>query len=111
MRFSFVKLKYVFFSVSAIILLAGLVSIAAQGFNLGIDFTGGTLLDLKFAKPVTVSEVRTVLKEYDLENSVVQLAGTEKTDKAPNVIIRTRILDDGERRSVLQGLTTKNWPV
>ncbi|MHC1758384.1 MAG: protein translocase subunit SecF [Negativicutes bacterium] len=107
MRFSFVKLKYVFFSISAIVLLAGLVSIAAQGFNLGIDFTGGTLLDLKFAKPVTVSEVRAVLKDFDLENSVVQLAGTEKTDKAPNVIIRTRILDEGERRSVLQGLTTK----
>ena len=107
MRFSFVKLKFIFFAISAIVLLAGVVSIAAQGFNLGIDFTGGTLLDLKFAKPVTVSEVRAVLKDYDLENSVVQLAGTEKTDKAPNVIVRTRILDESERRAVLQGMTTK----
>ena len=107
MNFSFVKQKNVFFAFSLVVILAGIVSIAVQGFNLGIDFTGGTLLDIKFAKPVTVAEVRTVLKEYDLESSVVQLAGTEKTDKAPNVIIRTRILDESERRNVLQGLTTK----
>ena len=107
MKFSFVKYKVVFFAISLIVIAAGLISIATQGFNLGIDFTGGTMLDLKFAKPVTVSEVRTVLKDYGLENSTLQLAGTEKVDKAPNVIIRTRVLDEGERKAVLQGLNDK----
>ncbi len=107
MRFSFVKQKNLFFALSLIIILAGLVSIAVRGFNLGIDFTGGTMLDLKFAKPVTVAEVRTVLSAYGLENSTLQLAGTEKVDKAPNVIIRTRILDESERKAVLQGLADK----
>ena len=107
MNFSFVKQKNVFFAFSLVVILAGIVSIAVQGFNLGIDFTGGTMLDLKFAKPVTVSEVRTVLKDYGLENSTLQLAGTEKVDKAPNVIIRTRVLDEGERKAVLQGLNDK----
>ncbi len=107
MKFSFVKYKFVFFGISLIVIAAGLISIATQGFNLGIDFTGGTMLDLKFAKPVTVSEVRTVLKDYGLENSTLQLAGTEKVDKAPNVIIRTRVLDEGERKAVLQGLNDK----
>lgn len=107
MKFSFVKHKYLFFALSLLVIVAGLISIAMQGFNLGIDFTGGTMLDLKFAKPVTVSDVRTVLKDYGLENSMLQLAGTEKVDKAPNVIIRTRILDEGERKAVLQGLNDK----
>lgn len=107
MRFSFVKHKFLFFALSLMVIAAGLISIAVQGFNLGIDFTGGTMLDLKFAKPVTVSDVRTVLKDYGLESSMLQLAGTEKVDKAPNVIIRTRILDETERKAVLQGLNDK----
>lgn len=107
MKFSFVKYKYASFALSLIVIAAGLISIAVQGFNLGIDFTGGTMLDLKFAKPVTVSEVRDVLQNYGLENSTLQLAGTEKVDKAPNVIIRTRVLDETERKVVLQGLNDK----
>ena len=107
MKFSFVKHKYLFFALSFLVIAAGLISIAMQGFNLGIDFTGGTMLDLKFAKPVAVADVRAVLKDYGLENSMLQLAGTEKVDKAPNVIIRTRILDEGERKAVLQGLNDK----
>ena len=99
MKFSFVKYKYASFALSLIVIAAGLISIAVQGFNLGIDFTGGTMLDLKFAKPVTVSEVRDVLQNYGLENSTLQLAGTEKVDKAPNVIIRTRVLDETERKA------------
>jgi preprotein translocase subunit SecF len=107
MRFSFVKQKNVFFAFSAIIILAGIVSIAVQGFNLGVDFSGGALLDLKFEKPVTVAEVRAVLKDYGLENSTLQLAGAEKVDKAPNVMIRTRFLDENEKQALLKGLTDK----
>ena len=50
MRFSIVAKKYLFMSLSLLVIGAGLVSAAIQGFNLGIDFTGGTLLDLKFNK-------------------------------------------------------------
>ncbi len=96
-----------FFSLSLVVILAGLVSIAMQGFNLGIDFTGGTMIDLKFAKPVTVSEVREVLADFKMENSVVQLAGTQKTDSAPNVLIRTHVLNEAERKAVLEGFATK----
>ena len=88
-------------------ILISLASLATQGLNLGIDFTGGTLIDLKFAKPVSVAEVRDVLKDYKLENSVVQLAATEKTDAAPNVLIRTHVLSETERKSVLEGFAAK----
>lgn len=88
-------------------ILVGLASLATQGLNLGIDFTGGTLIDLKFAKPVSVAEVRDVLKDYKLENSIVQLAATEKTDAAPNVLIRTHVLTEAERKTVLEGFTAK----
>ena len=40
-------------------MLIALICIIVKGFNFGIDFTGGTILDLKFAQPVTVAQVRT----------------------------------------------------
>lgn len=107
MKFSIIAHRNWFFAFSLLLISAGLISIFTQGLNLGIDFTGGTLLDLKFAKPVSVSEVRDVLKEHKLENSVVQLAGTEKTDAAPNVLIRTHVLNETERKAVLDGFTSK----
>jgi preprotein translocase subunit SecF len=88
-------------------MLPGLISMAVQGFNLGIDFTGGTLLDLKFAQPVTVAQVRDALKDYHLEGSTIQLAAGTKTDASPNVFIRTHVLTEDERTAVLQGLKQK----
>ncbi len=107
LKFDFIGRRYWWFALSALIMLPGLISMAFQGFNLGIDFTGGTLLDLKFAQPVTVAQVRDVLKDSHLEGSTIQLAAGAKTDASPNVFIRTRVLDETERTAVLAGLKQK----
>jgi len=104
MKFDIIGKRYWFFALSALVMIPGLISIALQGFNLGIDFTGGTLLDLKFARPVTVTEVRASLQEFDLENSTIQLAASENVEASPNVFIRTHVLSDDERRSVMAGM-------
>lgn len=104
MKFDIVGKRYWFFALSALIIIPGLISMAVQGFNLGIDFTGGTLLDLRFARPVTVTEVRGVLQEYNLENSTIQLAVSENVEASPNVFIRTHELSDDERRAVMSGV-------
>ncbi|MDD4599803.1 Protein translocase subunit SecF [bioreactor metagenome] len=101
MKFDIVGKRYWWFLLSALILIPGLISMAVQGFNLGIDFTGGTLLDLKFARPVTVVEVRDVLKDHQMENSTIQLAATGQVESATNVLIRTHVLGEDERRIVL----------
>lgn len=104
MKFDIIGKRYWFFLLSALAIIPGLISIAVQGFNLGIDFTGGTLLDLKFARPVTVTEVRSALQEYNLENSTIQLAASGEIESSPNVFIRTHVLSDDERRVVLSGV-------
>ncbi len=107
MKFEIIGKRYLWFLLSALVIVPGLISIVTQGFNLGIDFTGGTLLDLKFSRAVTVAEVREVLKDSHLEGSTIQLALTDRTDAANNVFIRTHVLDENERRAVLGGLEKK----
>lgn len=106
-KFDIIKRRYWWFLLSALIIVPGLISIAVQGFNLGIDFTGGTLLDLKFDRPVSVHEVREVLKDYQLENSTIQLAGSGQTDQAQNVFIRTKVLTEEERKALSNDLRSK----
>ncbi len=104
MNFDFAGKRKWWFLLSILFILPGLISIAVQGFNLGIDFTGGTLLDLKFGRPVAVAEVREALKEHHLEGSTIQLAADTQTESAQNVFIRTTVLSEENRRVVLADL-------
>lgn len=105
--FSIVKNYKIFFSITIIFLLIGIGSMLFRGFNLGIDFTGGSIMDLSFNKPVTVSEVRDVLKEHDLGNSIIQLENTDGSQSAQGVLIRTVVIDDSVRRDVMNDLKAK----
>ena len=105
--FSIVKNYKIFFSITIIFLLIGIGSMIFRGFNLGIDFTGGSIMDLSFNKPVTVSEVRDVLKEHDLGNSIIQLKSTDGSQSAQGVLIRTVVIDDSVRRDVMNDLKAK----
>ncbi|SFL81966.1 protein translocase subunit SecF [Pelosinus propionicus] len=96
MKFDIIGKRYWWFALSLIVLIPGLISMAFQGFNLGIDFTGGTILDLKFASPVTVAQVREVLVEHHLENSVIQLVSTDHAEASNNLFIRTHVLSNDE---------------
>ena len=71
--FSIVKNWKIFFAITISFLIIGVGSILFRGFNLGIDFTGGSIMDLSFNKAVTVAEVRDVLKEHKLGNAIIQL--------------------------------------
>lgn len=106
-RFSIVKNYKLFFAISIIFLCVGFGSMLTRGFNLGIDFTGGSIMDLKFAKQVSVAEIRDVLKTHDLGNSIIQLESADGSTTAQGAIIRTGVIDDAKRREVMGDLKTK----
>lgn len=91
----------IWFAITALSLVLCFATIAVNGFNLGIDFTGGTIIDLKFERPVTVEQVRGVLKEFSLENSTIQLAGNIEDSTSQNVVIRTYAIEDEQMRQAL----------
>lgn len=107
-KFSIVKHAKIFFSLTAIVLIVGIVSMLTRGFNLGIDFTGGSIIDLKFAQPVSTSQVRTVLDDHDLGSSIIQLGTNgQNTETSESVLIRTGLISDSQRKAVMDDLTAK----
>ena len=66
----FMAKRFIFFAVSGLMIGAGVVSIAVKGVNLGLDFTGGTLLQLRFEKPASTGEVRAAMKSAGLETAI-----------------------------------------
>lgn len=57
---------------SLIILIASILSLAVNGLNLGLDFTGGTLVEISFQKPTDVNSVRQQLLSHGFDKAVVQ---------------------------------------
>ena len=79
-----------------------------RSFNMGIDFTGGTIMDLRFEKAVNINDVRSVLNDYDLSNSTIQLSGdSSSSTEAQNVMIRTVDLEEQDRKEVMSALSDK----
>jgi preprotein translocase subunit SecF len=64
--------------VSAVLLIAAMVSLFARGLNLGIDFTGGVVLELQFPQAVDLEQVRAAVEEAGFEHAAVQSFGTSR---------------------------------
>ena len=60
---------------SALVLLIGLVSLATQGLQYDIDFTGGTLVQVRFDTPPSVSAIRAGLNRINLGDAIIQEFG------------------------------------
>ena len=104
-NFSIVRNWKIFFAISIIFLLIGYGSMIVRGFNLGIDFTGGSIMDLKFEKEVQVAQVREVLSKHDLGGAIIQLESNDTAaTSAKGVLIRTPVIADNDRTAVMQDL-------
>ncbi len=69
------KLATVF---SLVLIVGSMASFLVQSFNLGIDFTGGTLIEIGYPQPVSLETVRPVLDAAGFDDAVVQHFGTAK---------------------------------
>lgn len=104
MRFDVIKHHRWWFTLSSLLVIASLVSIFVRGFNFGIDYTGGTIVEVVFNQPVQVAQVREDLKQFNLENAIIQLSGESNETSGQDVIIRTRNLDANESAAVVESL-------
>lgn len=107
-RFDIIGKRKIWYAISSVLIIASLFFMVTRGFNMGIDFTGGTIMDLRFEKVVNINDVRAVLNEYNLSNSTIQLSGeSSSSTESENVMIRTVDLEEQERKEVMAALTDK----
>ena len=62
---------------SVLLLIASLSSLAIQGLQLGLDFTGGTLVEVEYQKAPNLEDVRTTLNDAGYDKLVVQNFGAD----------------------------------
>lgn len=110
-KFDIAGHRKIWFLISLLVIIPGIICMCVRGFNFGIDFTGGTIMDLRFEQPVTLQEVRSSLARYDLDGSTIQFAGAEAgIDASENVMIRTIDLEENQRKEVMASLTQDVGP-
>jgi len=109
--FNLVQNRRWYFLASAILLGLGIVAMIYSSFafgtpvRVGIDFTGGSLLELRFEQPVALADVRAAFAEQGLDATVQTVSG----DK--NVIIRTKTMEVETKQAIEASLTEKLGPL
>ena len=72
LKIPFTRYRKIAIIVSTVVNLAVLTLLFAKGPNLGVDFAGGTMVQLKFQQNVTIPDVRQAFEKMDLGGSVIQ---------------------------------------
>ncbi|MCP4152252.1 MAG: protein translocase subunit SecF [bacterium] len=71
-NFNFMKNRLYAFIISGLVILAGIGLFLTRSFNLGIDFTGGTMIEVSFKEKVAIDDLRAKLKAVGLGKSTIQ---------------------------------------
>lgn len=95
-----VKARKIWFLISSIIIIASIVLTATWSLNFGIDFTGGTLAELRFieSERPSVPELRQALSGFNLGD--INIQPTDERD----VLLRFQFLSEEQRNNVLNKL-------
>ncbi len=93
-NYAFVKNRFKFYIFSGTFIVAGLISMATQGFNYGVDFTGGNTYIVKFNdKNVTADGVRKIVDKGLGEGNVVTTYGSDKLSITTKYLINSTAPD------------------
>lgn len=74
--YDFMGIRYKAMGLSILLVVISFISFFAKGFDLGIDFTGGTLIEVFYKQPANLQDVRKRLHDSEFSDAVVQNFGT-----------------------------------
>ena len=100
---NFMRLRTLATVFSVILMLGSVVALAVKGINWGLDFTGGTLIELVYDQPVRTAEIRAQLGEAGYDNAIVQEFGS-----ARDILVRIPG-DDPKMGATVAALLDQNY--
>ncbi|HUL43248.1 MAG TPA: protein translocase subunit SecF [Bacteroidota bacterium] len=86
----FMGKRNMWYMISALVILSGIVSLAVKGFHFGIDFLGGTEMIVEFSQPPDVGKVRDMMDRVGFPKSEIKMYGQEN-----RLLIRTELQGEG----------------
>jgi len=99
----FIKHRKVFYIISVVILVLGLAFGVVRGLNYGIDFTGGTMIQMDMGKQVKISEVEKAIKDYELKPEIIYSGENNE-----QIVIRTiESLDNAQRAEIIDTINAE----
>jgi SecD/SecF fusion protein len=104
LQLDFMGRRKLWFGISTAIILAGVISLATQGLNLGIDFRGGTQFTFKTTQAYSQGQVQKFMADHGQPDSVVQGEGKAVDGKLKQWQVRTKSLKPGEQNDLSQAL-------
>lgn len=101
--FNIVQRRYLYFAISLIVIIPGTIALLVWGLPAGIDFTGGSFLEVSFDsgnRPSTEDVVK-LFNDYGYTDPQVQTAGEQ------NIVIRSKEIDEETRSALLAEMETR----
>jgi preprotein translocase subunit SecF len=77
-RFPFMNTRKVWYGLSAVLIVASLTLVVVRGLNLGIDFTGGVVVETNFSQPPNIDQLRSALAKAGVGEAQVQAFGSSR---------------------------------
>jgi preprotein translocase subunit SecF len=101
--------RKIWFAISLAVIIPGLICLLFSGLKLGIDFTGGTLWEVKFANPTTTAAITDAVRGAGVSEVVVQPSGPESDQ---SYFIRLHEVREGspEKKQLADALTSHVGP-
>ncbi len=105
LQIDFMGKRRLWFALSGVVILAGIVSLGVRGLNLGIDFKGGSQLTFSTSQPLTTGTVQSFMAKNGQPDAVVQGIGHAiDGSKFVDWQVRANTLKRGEQRTLTQSL-------
>lgn len=98
----FMKFRLWGYLVSVLVIIVSFFFIFTKGFNWGLDFTGGVVVDTHFSQPADLEKIRSQLIQSGIESPLVQTTGTVR-----DVMIRLPATEDANIGDHLKGMLTQ----
>ncbi|WP_242838683.1 protein translocase subunit SecD [Eubacterium sp. AB3007] len=100
----FIEKRKLFYTISGVIIIVGIAMFCVKGFNYGIDFTGGTMIQMDLGKEVPISQVEKTIESFDLDADIVYSGSEHK-----QVMIKTTKALNADKRDEVQKAIQKAY--